>query len=115
MEKLKPSLELLGEYFENTPKEQIQADWDAVAEWDNIGPTVEEFLTTHSMITKVQMAMMSHLSDAQHLTEIGHTKDAVLRMNFVKHLILKYPNIDTEITWDELDKEWAYICERFGK
>ena len=34
----------LKEYLTNTPKEQIQKDWDELKHWNNIGPTVEEFL-----------------------------------------------------------------------
>lgn len=34
----------LKEYLANTPKEQIQKDWDELKHWNNVGPTVEEFL-----------------------------------------------------------------------
>ena len=30
-------------YFEETPIEEIQKDWDKTKELDNVGPTVEEF------------------------------------------------------------------------
>ena len=43
-------------YFENTPREQIEADWEKAQEFDSIGPTVEEFLdllnTTYNEIKK---------------------------------------------------------------
>ena len=32
------------EYFANTPKEQIEKDWEELKHWNNVGPTVEEFL-----------------------------------------------------------------------
>ncbi len=35
-------IEKLEEYFENTPKEQIQEDWEATEEFDEIGITIEE-------------------------------------------------------------------------
>jgi len=34
----------LKEYLANTPKEQLEKDWDELKHWNNIGPTVEEFL-----------------------------------------------------------------------
>jgi hypothetical protein len=37
-------LEELKEYFRTTSKEQILADWEKSKEFDNIGPTVDEFL-----------------------------------------------------------------------
>lgn len=34
----------LQHYFETTPQEKIDEDWEKVKEFDNVGPTVEEFL-----------------------------------------------------------------------
>ena len=34
----------LKEYLANTPKEQLEKDWDELKHWNNVGPTVEEFL-----------------------------------------------------------------------
>lgn len=34
----------LKEYLANTPKEQLEKDWDELKRWNNVGPTVEEFL-----------------------------------------------------------------------
>jgi hypothetical protein len=34
----------LKEYFENTPRDKVLEDWAKSAEYDKIGPTVEEFL-----------------------------------------------------------------------
>ena len=36
--------EELIKYFEVTPQEKVLEDWAKSAEFDNIGPTVEEFL-----------------------------------------------------------------------
>jgi hypothetical protein len=36
--------ESLKHYFEVTPRDQVLADWEESAEFDKIGPTVEEFL-----------------------------------------------------------------------
>jgi hypothetical protein len=36
--------EELKKYFENTPREQVLEDWGKSLEFDNVGPTVEDFL-----------------------------------------------------------------------
>lgn len=36
--------EELKKYFEVTPREQVLEDWDKSAEFDKVGPTVEDFL-----------------------------------------------------------------------
>jgi hypothetical protein len=37
-------LEELKKYFDETPKDKILEDWVKTEEFDNVGPTVEEFL-----------------------------------------------------------------------
>ena len=39
-------LSKLKEYLSSNSKEQILDDWTAIEEYDNIGPTVEEFMQT---------------------------------------------------------------------
>ena len=59
------------------------------------------------MKTKVSMIMMSHLSDVQ-----GNNLPPVSlnnRINFVKYLIIKFPNTDTEI---DPDKEYELYQNR---
>ena len=34
----------LRKYLATTPKEQLNKDWESLKEWDNVGPTVDEFL-----------------------------------------------------------------------
>lgn len=42
---MKPTmLDLLNDYFENTPKEKILEDWDSVKKYSEVGPPVEEFI-----------------------------------------------------------------------
>jgi hypothetical protein len=36
--------EKLKEYFENTPREKVLEDWNKSAEFDKVGPTVDEFI-----------------------------------------------------------------------
>ncbi len=58
------------------------------------------------MKVKVRLVMMSHLSDVQ----MGLLPDiADERLDFVKFLLLKFPNTDTEI---DPDAEWQLFQER---
>ena len=34
----------LKQYFNTTPKEQLQKDWEKLTKYNEIGPTVEEYL-----------------------------------------------------------------------
>ena len=34
----------LKQYFNTTPKEQLQKDWEELKKYNKIGPTVEEYL-----------------------------------------------------------------------
>lgn len=38
--------EQLKEYFETTPKEQLDKDWEELKHWNEIGPDVTEFVNT---------------------------------------------------------------------
>lgn len=38
------TIEELKKYFEVTPRDKVLEDWAKSAEFDNVGPTVEEFL-----------------------------------------------------------------------
>lgn len=37
-------IEQLKKYFEKTPKEQLEKDWDEIKVFNNIGPSVEEYV-----------------------------------------------------------------------
>lgn len=56
-------VKLLRKYFAETPKEQIQADWDAVKDLECDGPTVAEFLET--LNSKDEDAEMSKFTNSQ--------------------------------------------------
>lgn len=57
---------------------------------------------------KVQVcnAIMSHLSDAQHLMKAGCIDEANQRMNFVKLIVLSYDDTSVRVESAELDKLW---------
>lgn len=46
---------------------------------------------------------MSHLSDVQELMNLGELETARREVNFVKMLILDFPDVNTEVTNSELD------------
>ena len=37
-------LQKLEEYFKNTPKEQLDKDWEELKKYNEIGPDVDEYL-----------------------------------------------------------------------
>ena len=49
------------------------------------------------------MVAMSHLSDVQALINLGELEIARREVNFVKTLILDYPDMAAEVTDEELD------------
>jgi hypothetical protein len=54
-----------------------------------------------SMLIQVNMAIMSHLSDVQ---EIVNDEQANDRINFVKRLVMKYPDTNQKISTRDLDQ-----------
>lgn len=60
----------------------------------------------------VQMAIMSHLSDAQELLEIGVLKQEIQnKINFAKQLVLTYPDTTIEVSENELNEIWKRTME----
>jgi len=57
------------------------------------------------MTTIVKMAVMSHLSDAQQIVGVD-AELANQHINFAKALILKYENLNQEVTYRKLDDLW---------
>ena len=59
------------------------------------------------MTVKVQIAIASHLSDAQELLELCFRKEANSQINLAKAILFKYHDTDMEVEERELD-EIAY-------
>lgn len=62
----------------------------------------------------VQMAIMSHLSDAQEMIGISLPQireKANKEINFAKHLLLKYPDTSVELSNEELNDEWHEVIK----
>lgn len=57
---------------------------------------------------KVQVvdAILSHLSDAQHLMKAGYTEEANTHINFVKLVVLAYDDTSEYVEPETLDKIW---------
>ena len=59
---------------------------------------------------KKSMAITSHLSDVQEMISFGESKDANLRINFVKMLVRDEL---TEMTENELNELWRECVEKY--
>lgn len=58
---------------------------------------------------QVNIVVASHLSDAQHLIQIGKKEEANKHINFAKYLIFDHFITDVTMTNEELDKIWDKI------
>lgn len=62
------------------------------------------------MKIKVQIAIMSHLSDAQELSEFHALKSVMNHhIDFVKQLVLTYPDTSVEVEEEELNEIWRNV------
>lgn len=63
----------------------------------------------------VQMAIMSHLSDAQELLKFQFNeawiKEGCKKINFAKQLVLTYPDTTIEVSENELNDIWKRTME----
>lgn len=56
------------------------------------------------MNIRVNIAIMSHLSDAQAMLDFGLKKEANSEINLAKSILLAHPNTDDWATEDELNE-----------
>ena len=71
---------------------------------------------TSEPIVMVRTVMMSHLSDAQEEAGFGNMASTIhKRLNFVKYLALKFPNITTKIHPDYEYEEFLNPVNCFNK
>ena len=54
----------------------------------------------------VQMAIVSHLSDAQEMNSVGMGDHGYDHINFAKQLVLTYPDTSIEVSENELNELW---------
>ncbi len=48
-------VENLKKYFETTSREQVLKDWEETKEFDQVGPTMDDFLSQTNAYFKVKM------------------------------------------------------------
>lgn len=58
------------------------------------------------MKVQVVNAILSHLSDAQHLMKAGYTDESNTHINFVKLVVLAYDDTTEYVESETLDKIW---------
>lgn len=56
--------------------------------------------------TRVAIAIMSHLSDAQHLMKAGMVQEANTHINFAKLCVNKFDDMNDEVEYSTLDEIW---------
>ena len=58
------------------------------------------------MKVQVVNAILSHLSDAQHMMKVGYTEEANTHINFAKLAVLTYDDTTEYVESETLDKIW---------
>ena len=66
------------------------------------------------MTINVKIVIMSHLSDAQELVNMGlvNSKGVHNHINFAKALLLNYPNTDVDVEEKELNELWQRVTSK---
>lgn len=68
------------------------------------------------MTINVKIVIMSHLSDAQELIDLSLSINKGIEIdnhiNFVKALLLNYPNTDVDVEEKELNELWQKITSK---
>lgn len=68
----KTLLEKVEDYFKNTPREQIDRDWEETKIHDSVGPTIEEFLSaTHKVVQVPQVGQIWFNDEHQYAIEVS--------------------------------------------
>ncbi len=47
-------IDILKKYFENTPESKIKAEWGKYAEYDQVGPKIDDFLFHLNLLHQTQ-------------------------------------------------------------
>lgn len=63
------------------------------------------------MEIKIRIAILSHLSDAQELMDMGFKDKAYDHITFAKKLVIEYPNTDKYVSEEELNNLWSELFE----
>lgn len=66
------------------------------------------------MKISINIAIASHLSDAQELMALGCTTDAQRQINYAKAILFKHPDTTGEVSEEELDEICHKVDQRFA-
>ena len=92
----KPNLlKSLEEYFEKTPKEQLDADWEKLKVWNEIGPDVETYCKTQREQQEVNLEKFTEKMDAWKARYNNYPDNIIVKgtMAFTARMFYMYPNI----------------------
>jgi hypothetical protein len=101
----KPNLvKSLKEYFEKTPKEQLDADWEKLKVWNEIGPDVETYCKTQREQQEVDLEKFTEKMDAWK-ARYNYPDSIPIKatMAFTARMFYMYPNAARE-WYDSLPK-----------
>ena len=87
-------LEELEEYFRNTSREKVLADWEKSSDCDNIGPTVSEFINDNLGVFKLSnenWLEIAKIIDNEYIGDEITTKfrvDKYIGYYYLRHLFI---------------------------
>lgn len=67
------------------------------------------------MKISINIAIASHLSDAQELMALGQTVQTQREINYAKAILFKHPDTSKELEKEELDAICHNVDQRFNK
>jgi hypothetical protein len=101
--------EKLKQYFEETPREKILEDWAKSAEFDNVGPTVDDFLNnTNKQEQTFKQKLVIELNEYDYTGSSNDIYGMVVKVNGVE---MPYHNLDTSTILEEVLEYLGYEVE----
>jgi hypothetical protein len=101
--------EKLKQYFEETPREKILEDWAKSAEFDNVGPTVDDFLNnTNKQEQTFKQKLVIELNEYDYTGSSNDIYGMVVKVNGVE---MPYHNLDTSTILEEVLEHLGYEVE----
>jgi hypothetical protein len=101
--------EKLKQYFEETPREKILEDWAKSAEFDNVGPTVDDFLNnTNKQEQTFKQKLVIELNEYDYTGSSNDIYGMVVKVNGVE---MPYHNLDVSTILEEVLEHLGYEVE----
>jgi len=99
----------LKQYFEETPREKILEDWANSAEFDNVGPTVDDFLNnTNKQEQTLKEKLVIELNEYDYTGSSNDIYGMVVKVNGVE---MPYHNLDVSTILEEVLEHLGYEVE----